>query len=413
MEEFIVGRNAVREALRSRRPFNKVLVQEGSHGGSLSEILELAQEQKIPVEKVSREVLDRLADGVRHQGVAAQGAPVAFQDLDTVLARVESRGEVPLLLLLDELQDPQNVGALIRTANAAGVHGVLLPQRRSCPLNAVVAKISAGAIEYVPVIQIGNIPQTMKQLKKRGFWIAGADMDGEDQYFDANLTGPMGPWVGGGGRQGTGTAGEGKLRLHRPDPHAGTGIQPECLRGRRDPSVRHCPAADPGSTEKGVKRRQDPLQEELRKLYDTLSDEELIRLIQDRDDRQAQDYLLDKYKEFIRLKATRYFLVGAEKEDIIQEGMIGLFKAIRDYRPGKQASFKVFAEICVNRQIISAIKSATRQKHRPLNCYVSLDKPVFEEGKERTLLDMLGGSHGVDRKTCWWIRKRSMTSSGM
>lgn len=191
MEEFIVGRNAVREALRSRRPFNKVLVQEGSHGGSLSEILELAQEQKIPVEKVSREVLDRLADGVRHQGVAAQGAPVAFQDLDTVLARVESRGEVPLLLLLDELQDPQNVGALIRTANAAGVHGVLLPQRRSCPLNAVVAKISAGAIEYVPVIQIGNIPQTMKQMKKRGFWIAGADMDGEDQYFDANLTGPM------------------------------------------------------------------------------------------------------------------------------------------------------------------------------------------------------------------------------
>ena len=125
MEEFIVGRNAVREALRSRRPFNKVLVQEGSHGGSLSEILELAQEQKIPVEKVSREVLDRLADGVRHQGVAAQGAPVAFQDLDTVLARVESRGEVPLLLLLDELQDPQNVGDLIRTANAAGVHGVL------------------------------------------------------------------------------------------------------------------------------------------------------------------------------------------------------------------------------------------------------------------------------------------------
>ena len=291
MEEFIVGRNAVREALRSRRPFNKVLVQEGSHGGSLSEILELAQEQKIPVEKVSREVLDRLADGVRHQGEAAQGAPVAFQDLDTVLARVESRGEVPLLLLLDELQDPQNVGALIRTANAAGVHGVLLPQRRSCPLNAVVAKISAGAIEYEPVIQIGNIPQTMKQLKKRGFWIAGAAMDG---------------------RQGTGTAGEGKLRLHRPAPHAGTGIQPECLRGRRDPSVRHCPAADPGSTEKGVKRRQDPLLEELRKLFDTLSDEELIQLIQDRDDRQAQDYLLDKYKEFIRLKATRYFKVGAE-----------------------------------------------------------------------------------------------------
>ena len=139
MQDVIVGRNAVREALRSNRSFNKVLVQEGSHGGSLGEIISLAETRKIPVEKVTKEVLDRLADGVRHQGVAAQGAPVAFQDLDTVLAQVQSRNETPLLLLLDELQDPQNVGALIRTANAAGVHGVLLPQRRSCPLNAVVA----------------------------------------------------------------------------------------------------------------------------------------------------------------------------------------------------------------------------------------------------------------------------------
>ena len=191
MQDVIVGRNAVREALRSNRSFNKVLVQEGSHGGSLGEIISLAETRKIPGEKVTKEVLDRLADGVRHQGVAAQGAPVAFQDLDTVLAQVQSRNETPLLLLLDELQDPQNVGALIRTANAAGVHGVLLPQRRSCPLNAVVAKISAGAVEYVPVIQIGNIPQTMKKLKEKGFWIVGADMDGRDQYFDANLTGPL------------------------------------------------------------------------------------------------------------------------------------------------------------------------------------------------------------------------------
>ncbi len=138
------------------------------------------------------------------------------------------------------------------------------------------------------------------------------------------------------------------------------------------------------------------MQEEIRKLYDTLSDEELIQLIQDRNDCQAQDYLLDKYKEFVKLRAGRYFLVGAEKDDMIQEGMIGLFKAIRDYRPGRQASFKVFADVCVNRQIISAIKSATRQKHKPLNCYVSLDKPVYDDGKERTLLDMLGSARGID-----------------
>ena len=102
----------------------------------------------------------------------------------------KEKDETPFLLLLDELQDPQNVGALIRTADAAGVHGVLLPKRRSCPLNAVVSKISAGAVEYVPVVQIGNIPQMIEELKKLGFWIAGADMNGEE-YYKSNLTGPM------------------------------------------------------------------------------------------------------------------------------------------------------------------------------------------------------------------------------
>lgn len=191
MQDIIVGRNAVREALRSQHPVNKVLVQEGLHGGSLGEILDLAAKQHIPVQKVPRDVLDKLAEGVRHQGVAAQKASVAFADLETVLAQAASQKQPPLLLLLDELQDPQNVGALIRTANAAGVTAVLLPSRRSCPLNAAVAKVSAGAVEYVPVVQIGNIVQTMKDLKEQGFWIVGADMDGSDLYFDANLTGPM------------------------------------------------------------------------------------------------------------------------------------------------------------------------------------------------------------------------------
>lgn len=191
MQDIIVGRNAVREALRSQHPVNKVLVQEGLHGGSLGEILDLAAKQHIPVQKVPRDVLDKLAEGVRHQGVAAQKASVAFADLETVLAQAASQEQPLLLLLLDELQDPQNVGALIRTANAAGVTAVLLPSRRSCPLNAAVAKVSAGAVEYVPVVQIGNIVQTMKDLKEQGFWIVGADMDGSDLYFDANLTGPM------------------------------------------------------------------------------------------------------------------------------------------------------------------------------------------------------------------------------
>ena len=157
-EEILAGRNSVTEALRSGRSINKLLVQDGIKGGSVSEIIGLAKTAGVVLEFCKAERLDK--------------------------------DETPFLLLLDELQDPQNVGALIRTADAAGVHGVLLPKRRSCPLNAVVAKISAGAVEYVPVVQIGNIPQTIEELKKLGFWIAGADMNGED-YYKSNLTGPM------------------------------------------------------------------------------------------------------------------------------------------------------------------------------------------------------------------------------
>ena len=188
--DVLVGRNAVTEALKGQRPLNKLLVQEGAHGGSLGELLALAKGKGVPVETVKAERLDKLAVGMRHQGVAALAAPIAFQTLDAVFAKAAAKGEQPFLLLLDELQDPQNVGALIRTADAAGVHGVLMPRRRSCPLNAVVAKISAGAVEYVPVVQIGNIAQTMEELKSRGCWLVGADMDGVD-FYAANMTGPI------------------------------------------------------------------------------------------------------------------------------------------------------------------------------------------------------------------------------
>ena len=188
--DLLVGRNAVSEALKGQRPLNKLLVQEGAHGGSLGELLALAKSKNVPVELVKAERLDKLAPGMRHQGVVALAAPIAFKTLDDVFAKAAAKGEPPFLLLLDELQDPQNVGALIRTADAAGVHGVLMPRRRSCPLNAVVAKISAGAVEYVPVVQIGNIAQTMDELKARGCWLVGADMDGVD-FYAANMTGPI------------------------------------------------------------------------------------------------------------------------------------------------------------------------------------------------------------------------------
>ncbi len=136
--DIIAGRNAVAEALRAQRSLNKIFLQEGARGGSLGELLAAAKQRGVPVETVKQEKLDKLAPGMRHQGIAAVAAPIAFQSLDDVFARAVAKKEEPFLLLLDELQDPQNVGALLRTADAAGVHGVLLPRRRSCPLNAVV-----------------------------------------------------------------------------------------------------------------------------------------------------------------------------------------------------------------------------------------------------------------------------------
>jgi len=129
--------------------------------------------------------------------------------------------------------------------------------------------------------------------------------------------------------------------------------------------------------------------------YDLLEDEELIELIQEGES-EALDYLIKKYRNFVRVKARSYFLIGADKEDIVQEGMIGLYKAIRDFKEDKLSSFKAFAELCITRQIITAIKTATRQKHIPLNSYVSLDKPIYDEESDRTLMDVISGAKILD-----------------
>ncbi len=137
------------------------------------------------------------------------------------------------------------------------------------------------------------------------------------------------------------------------------------------------------------------LQRETTEIYDEMLDESIVEAAREGDD-AAQEYLINKYKNFVRAKARSYFLIGADREDIIQEGMIGLYKAIRDFRNDKLASFRAFAELCITRQIITAIKTATRQKHIPLNSYVSLNKPIYDEESDRTLLDVLSGTKVTD-----------------
>lgn len=190
-DDVLVGRNAVTEALKSGRGINKLWIASGDREGSVAEIAALAKERGIVVQYVERAKIEALAGGHRHQGVLAYVAPVPYAELEEILKAAEAKGEAPFLVLLDELEDPHNLGALLRTADATGVHGILIPKRRSVSLNATVAKTSAGAVEYVPVARIGNIAQTLKKLKEKGFWVAGADMDGEKAYYEADLTGPL------------------------------------------------------------------------------------------------------------------------------------------------------------------------------------------------------------------------------
>jgi len=199
-EEIIVGRNSVMEALKSGRSINKILVAKGQRHGSVREVIGLARSNGLVVQEVDANKLDELSEGMRHQGILALVAPVDYVEVDDILAKAAHAGQPPFIVLLDELEDPHNLGAILRTADAAGAHGVLIPKRRSCPLSATVAKTSAGAVEYVPVARIGNIAQTLEGLKKAGLWVVGADMDGDKDYYEADLTGPLVVVVGSEGK---------------------------------------------------------------------------------------------------------------------------------------------------------------------------------------------------------------------
>ena len=186
-ENLIVGRNAVTEALKAGRNISKIFIAQGSEG-SIKKILALAKESGIFFEFTNNAKLDKMFGG-RHQGVIAVAAPVAYATIEEILAVAESRNEAPFIILLDELEDPHNFGAILRTADAAGVHGVIIPKRRSVSLNSTVAKISAGAVEYVKVAQVTNVAQTLKNLREMDLKIVGSDIDGAENFFNADLTG--------------------------------------------------------------------------------------------------------------------------------------------------------------------------------------------------------------------------------
>ena len=195
-EEFIIeGRNAVLEAFRAGKTIDKLYVQEGIKDGPVQSIISEAKKQDTIVNFVSRERLNQMSQEGRHQGVIAHAAAYEYAEVEDILKAAEEKGEPPFIFLLDGIEDPHNLGAIIRTANLAGAHGVIIPKRRASGLTAVVAKTSAGALNYTPVAKVTNLAATIEELKEKGLWFVCADMNGELMYR-LNLKGPIGLVIG-------------------------------------------------------------------------------------------------------------------------------------------------------------------------------------------------------------------------
>ncbi|MBQ7541694.1 MAG: 23S rRNA (guanosine(2251)-2'-O)-methyltransferase RlmB [Clostridia bacterium] len=197
--DLIVGRNAVLEALQSGRAVDSVWVARGERTGSIGKILRLCREKGIVVKEVDAKKLDFSCGHANHQGVAAFAAAHEYARVEDIFSLAQSRGEPPFILICDEVEDPHNLGAILRSAEAAGAHGVIIPKRRSASLSYAVAKTSAGAIEYVPVARVPNIPALLEDLKQRGVWIWAADMDGK-LWCDTDFSGPVALVIGSEGR---------------------------------------------------------------------------------------------------------------------------------------------------------------------------------------------------------------------
>ncbi len=201
MDEFkIEGRNAVTELLKSDKTVNKLMIQKGERQGSINEIIKLAKNKKIIITEVDKNKLDQLSETKHHQGVIAFVSPIEYKELDDIFELAKERNEAPFILIADEIEDPHNLGALIRSAECAGCHGVIIPKRRAVAITEVVAKTSVGATEYVPIVRVNNINETIRELKDRGVWIVGTDGSAKVTYYDQDMTGSIAIIIGSEGR---------------------------------------------------------------------------------------------------------------------------------------------------------------------------------------------------------------------
>lgn len=194
--DIIEGRNPIAEALKSGREIDKIIVAKGERNGSIIKIISDAKKKGIVIQEADRAKLDSLSNTKNHQGIVAYAAAAQYVSVEDILKSAKDKGENPFIVIADEITDPHNLGSLLRTANAAGAHGIIIPKRRSVGLNSVVAKTSAGAVEFTPVAKVSNIANTIDKLKKENIWVIGADMDGENTIYTQDFSGGVAIVVG-------------------------------------------------------------------------------------------------------------------------------------------------------------------------------------------------------------------------
>ena len=197
----VEGRNAVIELLNSNRDINKIFIQNGEKHGSINKIISMAKEKKIIINKVDKIKMDNISETKKHQGVIAIVAPYNYSTIDDIINYAKNKNEEPFILILDGIEDVHNLGSIIRTAETAGVHGIIIPKRRAASVNATVAKTSAGAIEYMKIARVNNLNDTIKKLKEEGLWIIGTEMNAKTKYYNQDLKGPIAIVIG---NEGTG-----------------------------------------------------------------------------------------------------------------------------------------------------------------------------------------------------------------
>lgn len=195
-QDIVEGRNAVTELLKSDKDINKIFVQRGEKHGSINQIISLAKSKKIVMVEVDKSKLDFMSQTKNHQGIIAVVPPFEYSDIDEILEYAKSKNEDPFVVILDGIEDVHNLGSIIRTAETAGVHGIIIPKRRGALVNATVSKTSAGAVQYMKIARVNNLNDAIKELKDKGLWIYGTDMEAKNYYYEEKLLGPIALVIG-------------------------------------------------------------------------------------------------------------------------------------------------------------------------------------------------------------------------